>query len=544
MSSLIDSAPDQVPLEHLPAGEKSPSVSAVHQTTGQPALAQDSQNLSDQSLIGRRAQVKEANKSLAAHVPSPSTQGDPDAWKNLKNNATLLSPPNPRMVTKLAETPLEISFNMEAPINGGNCNRIYLSQDGRFIFKPLPRHSSSSVGAILTHCPMASATILAQNTEFTYEVSQSVCEQFANKQNPFVKPNFGYSQEGIVGTAFPLVEGFCQFAQISPDRLANLSPEQWEQAIVDLQKIAVVCAITGQNDINSANIGLGSDGRIYVVDYDLCSPAYEPLIEGLDTYLDRKSMPGALCVELPPQLSKETISALKSGTAVAKSSAKKIFAGDEKIRKTRDKIKNTAILEPIADTYEGAEEKIAEATDANKPTMAGIRTMRMQGDILSGLDMSKKEDVFKALIGVSTGEPVMSLTVQAFFAATPEERGTLLKSISDEQVDALVTGVFSQGECIDKVIYTSPEAIKNLLLTTIDEAGDGKAEADRKRNDIGKKILDLGNTPRIKPGLSEALKQLSGNGELGDATLASSVFLQLDEATKNSLLSSDSLVTS
>jgi hypothetical protein len=303
-----------------------------------------------------------------------------------------ISPSNSRMVEKLTTTPLEMSFDMAKPISSGACNKIYKSTDGQFIFKPLPVLRGNGVSVVGCHCPLASATILAQNTEFTHEVADAVCNEFTDKRNPFVKPKFGYASDGTVGTAFPFVEGFRQFDAEPPP---NLTKEQWQEAIVDLQKIGLVCAITGQNDINYKNIGFGADGKIYVVDYDLCMPG------GTTEYIcDNISRVLNLFVELgaPPSGAAEI---LKSGIDVARSKAAEIFSGDKRIAKNEVnwEIEETNILLSITEGYDAMEE-VEESTHALKSK---------ERDILSGLDMSAKEGVVGALERISPREPIKTL---------------------------------------------------------------------------------------------------------------------------------------
>jgi hypothetical protein len=109
-----------------------------------------------------------------------------------------------------------------------------------------------------------------------------------------------------MGTAFPFVERFIPFGAIGPEHLhlLELSNEQWKVLIEDLLKVGVVCAITGQNDIHALNIGFGKDGKVYVVDYDLCDPTNQ---------LSLESNQWDKFVELPLKVSRLIIYTLEFG---------------------------------------------------------------------------------------------------------------------------------------------------------------------------------------------------------------------------------------
>jgi hypothetical protein len=168
----------------------------------------------------------------------------------------MISAPNDRMVTKLTTTPLHLSFEMDEPINTGNCNKIFLSTDRQPILKPGPAFTTHSAGVLPGRCPVVSSTIQAQNSGFTWRVSEEVCRQFSTRRNPFPEPQFRYSQEGVVGTAFPFIQGFRDFRDVPPEFRLNSDEEQWRTLIVDVQKIGVACLITGQNDIYIKILGL------------------------------------------------------------------------------------------------------------------------------------------------------------------------------------------------------------------------------------------------------------------------------------------------
>jgi hypothetical protein len=324
-----------------------------------------------------------------------------------------VSAPNDRMVAKLTTTPLHLSFRMEdGAINAGNCNKIFLSTDKQHILKPVPIFTKHSASVLPGRCLVASLTIQAQNSEFTWRVSEEVCRQFNDGRNPFLEPRFGYSQEGVVGTAFPFIMGFQDFLSVPSKFLLSLSEEQWRNLIVDLQKIGVVCLITGQNDIHAKNIGFGADGRVHVVDFDLCSPPDVSIADIHERFRSNNHPLHSMYVELPRVPSSRVTAALGKGLSFAAGIAEEIF-------------------EPAA---------LFEARPADEAL-----AIPNQDQDLSELGATSRADRITTLMKISTRAPISELVMKLLAGAETEEIKSGCGSVSDAEWRSLCRNFSNEG---------------------------------------------------------------------------------------------------
>jgi hypothetical protein len=181
---------------------------------------------------------------------------------------------DPNMQRELIEHSL--GFDIAGETVSGATNTVFKSTDGQKVFKPLmdinPEVHIQALDTLRSHNIPLSPIAPLQNVKFTYEVAEHVCQKLkeANPgldiRNPFLEPEFGHTNNGAPGTAYPFVEGLSQF-----NRPPQLQPVQWQQAFADLQTISIVATITDQSDLGLENVAWGTDGLLHVIDYDLRS---------------------------------------------------------------------------------------------------------------------------------------------------------------------------------------------------------------------------------------------------------------------------------
>jgi DNA polymerase III psi subunit len=214
-------------------------------------------------------QIKYLPPNLLSHVlPQTLTIAKTEAAFKTHAGADYVGIDDPDMQRELIEHSLGFDIEVETSSSGAT-NTVFKSTDGRKVFKPLmdidPKVHPQALDTLRSHNIPLSPIAPLQNVKFTYEVAEHVCEQLGTR-NPFLKPEFGHTSNRIPGTAYPFVAGLSIFS-----RPPQLQPGQWQQAFADLQTISIVATITDQSDLGLENVVWGTDGLLYVIDYDLRS---------------------------------------------------------------------------------------------------------------------------------------------------------------------------------------------------------------------------------------------------------------------------------
>jgi hypothetical protein len=176
--------------------------SAVRQVAVLPTRIPRLPAMDNLALEERLGQVDRSCESLSSEVANLNKKR-----RRLYGPKKKVSDPNSRMLAKLTKNSLGISFNMQKPINAGNCNQIFLSTNGQYIIKPIPIYTEHSAETLANRCIEIFTTIQAQNTEFTYGVAKSVCELFPGKRNPFLEPHLDIPKKELWGLLSPLLKG-------------------------------------------------------------------------------------------------------------------------------------------------------------------------------------------------------------------------------------------------------------------------------------------------------------------------------------------------
>ncbi|MDR2737505.1 MAG: hypothetical protein LBB18_01000 [Puniceicoccales bacterium] len=223
---------------------------------------------------------------------------------------------------ELIAHPLGFEIDRRQRAGKGACSTVYKSSDGTKVFKPLndPTQSFELPSIFNDHHVPWNPIAPLQNVKFTFEVAKYVCAKF-EVRNPFLEPEFGYTNDGTPGTAYPFIDMAGDFMHYPQ----NLTKEQWQQAFADLQVISMVATITRQSDLNPTNVVWGKDGLLYVIDYDMRSSASFTFEQAVNPSGKKRSPFGVGPVGLAKILPPGGREALSEGLKCAHGIAETIF---------------------------------------------------------------------------------------------------------------------------------------------------------------------------------------------------------------------------